>query len=245
MITYGNTVRLLNDITIDQAFQCLKTELGRPEHEKKRFFFFFFWMPTTDCLIQALVRHLYCRFQAIKAKGCNWINWTLQVPRQLILILMMLALNPLNMPLSLCSNLYMLSPLLLHLKTLIRGLMTQRGINHLWVLHPATHHLWEHQLGRRWGDWTYQGKKWEFQWWEDHIVVGNIVTASQAQRKWYMEVISTVSSGDYKPGVVNFFVFFFFFSFLIIPCIFRILPISLFRIELRIYGLIGGRKDAS
>ena len=42
MITYGNTVRLLNDITIDQAFQCLKTELGRPEHEKKRFFFFFF-----------------------------------------------------------------------------------------------------------------------------------------------------------------------------------------------------------
>ena len=36
MITYGNTVRLLDDITIDQAFQCLKTELGRPEHEKKR-----------------------------------------------------------------------------------------------------------------------------------------------------------------------------------------------------------------
>ncbi|CAL1717452.1 unnamed protein product [Somion occarium] len=34
----------------------------------------------------------------------------------------------------------------------------------------------------------------------DKIVVGNFVTASQAQRKWYTKVISKVSSGDYKLG---------------------------------------------
>ncbi|KAI0073153.1 hypothetical protein K474DRAFT_1686324 [Panus rudis PR-1116 ss-1] len=34
----------------------------------------------------------------------------------------------------------------------------------------------------------------------DRIVVGNFVTASQAQRKWYTKVISKVSSGDYKLG---------------------------------------------
>ncbi|KAF8808440.1 hypothetical protein BYT27DRAFT_7188951 [Phlegmacium glaucopus] len=34
----------------------------------------------------------------------------------------------------------------------------------------------------------------------DRIVVGNFVTASQAQRKWYTNVIAKVSSGDYKLG---------------------------------------------
>jgi phosphatidylserine decarboxylase len=42
----------------------------------------------------------------------------------------------------------------------------------------------------------------------DKIVVGNFVTASQAQRKWYMKVISKVSSGDYKLGAVSSFVVF-------------------------------------
>jgi phosphatidylserine decarboxylase len=36
----------------------------------------------------------------------------------------------------------------------------------------------------------------------DRVVVGNFVTASQAQRKWYTKVISMVSSGDYKIGAV-------------------------------------------
>jgi phosphatidylserine decarboxylase len=38
--------------------------------------------------------------------------------------------------------------------------------------------------------------------WEkvDRIVVGNYVTASQAQRKWYTRIISKVSSGDYRLG---------------------------------------------
>lgn len=34
----------------------------------------------------------------------------------------------------------------------------------------------------------------------DRIVVGNFVTASQAQRKWYTKIIGKVSSGDYKLG---------------------------------------------
>ncbi|KAI5116381.1 hypothetical protein M0805_005878 [Coniferiporia weirii] len=34
----------------------------------------------------------------------------------------------------------------------------------------------------------------------DRIVVGNFVTASQAQRKWYTKVISKVSAGNYKLG---------------------------------------------
>ncbi|KAF7793754.1 hypothetical protein EIP86_004873 [Pleurotus ostreatoroseus] len=34
----------------------------------------------------------------------------------------------------------------------------------------------------------------------DRIVVGNFVTASQAQRKWYTKVISKVSSGGYRLG---------------------------------------------
>ena len=32
----------------------------------------------------------------------------------------------------------------------------------------------------------------------DLIVVGNFVTASQAQRKWYTNVISKISSDNYK-----------------------------------------------
>lgn len=34
----------------------------------------------------------------------------------------------------------------------------------------------------------------------DKIVVGNFVTASQAQRKWYTKVLGKVSSGDYRLG---------------------------------------------
>jgi phosphatidylserine decarboxylase len=37
----------------------------------------------------------------------------------------------------------------------------------------------------------------------DRIVVGNFVTASQAQRKWYTKMITKVSSGDYKLGAVS------------------------------------------
>ena len=39
----------------------------------------------------------------------------------------------------------------------------------------------------------------------DRIVVGNFVTASQAQRKWYTKVISKVSSGQYRLGAVGIF----------------------------------------
>ena len=40
--------------------------------------------------------------------------------------------------------------------------------------------------------------------WErvDRIVVGNFVTASQAQRKWYTKVIAKVYSGNYSLGAV-------------------------------------------
>jgi phosphatidylserine decarboxylase len=44
----------------------------------------------------------------------------------------------------------------------------------------------------------------------DRIVVGNFVTASQAQRKWYTNMISMVSSGNYKLGAVYFFCLLFF-----------------------------------
>jgi phosphatidylserine decarboxylase len=37
----------------------------------------------------------------------------------------------------------------------------------------------------------------------DQIMVGNFVTASQAQRKWYTKVISKVSSGNYRLGAVS------------------------------------------
>jgi len=40
----------------------------------------------------------------------------------------------------------------------------------------------------------------------DRIVVGNFVTASQAQRKWYTKVISKVSNGNYKIGAVSRFI---------------------------------------
>lgn len=39
----------------------------------------------------------------------------------------------------------------------------------------------------------------------DRIVVGNFVTASQAQRKWYTKVIHKVSAGDYRLGAVSIF----------------------------------------
>ena len=42
----------------------------------------------------------------------------------------------------------------------------------------------------------------------DRIMVGNFVTASQAQRKWYTKVITKVSSGNYKPGAVRFVSFY-------------------------------------
>ena len=38
----------------------------------------------------------------------------------------------------------------------------------------------------------------------DKIVVGNYVTANQAQRKWYTRVIAKVSAGNYKLGAVRF-----------------------------------------
>jgi phosphatidylserine decarboxylase len=37
----------------------------------------------------------------------------------------------------------------------------------------------------------------------DHVMVGNFVTAVQAQRKWYMHALSKVSAGDYKIGAVR------------------------------------------
>ena len=63
----------------------------------------------------------------------------------------------------------------------------------------------------------------------DRIVVGNFITASQAQRKWYTKVISMVFSGDYKLGAVCFFIFFFSHCLNISLVHFRILPISLFK----------------
>jgi len=37
----------------------------------------------------------------------------------------------------------------------------------------------------------------------DRIVVGNFVTASQAQRKWYTKVIANVAAGGYRLGAVS------------------------------------------
>ena len=37
----------------------------------------------------------------------------------------------------------------------------------------------------------------------DHVMVGNFVTAVQAQRKWYTNVLSKVSAGNYKIGAVR------------------------------------------
>ncbi|KAG6863878.1 hypothetical protein C0991_002480, partial [Blastosporella zonata] len=44
----------------------------------------------------------------------------------------------------------------------------------------------------------------------DRIVVGNFVTASQAQRKWYTRMIGKVSGGEYRLGAVCVFLFAFF-----------------------------------
>lgn len=41
----------------------------------------------------------------------------------------------------------------------------------------------------------------------DRIMVGNFVTASQAQRKWYTKVIAKVSSGAYHLGAVKLFAY--------------------------------------
>lgn len=37
----------------------------------------------------------------------------------------------------------------------------------------------------------------------DRIMVGNFVTASQAQRKWYTKIFSKMSAGDYRLGAVS------------------------------------------
>jgi len=37
----------------------------------------------------------------------------------------------------------------------------------------------------------------------DRVMVGNFVTAVQAQRKWYTNVLSKVSAGNYKIGAVE------------------------------------------
>jgi phosphatidylserine decarboxylase len=37
----------------------------------------------------------------------------------------------------------------------------------------------------------------------DKIVVGNFVTASQAQRKWYTKILGKLSAGDYRLGAVS------------------------------------------
>ena len=41
----------------------------------------------------------------------------------------------------------------------------------------------------------------------DRVVVGNFVIASQALRKWYTNVISKISNGNYKLERYAFFVF--------------------------------------
>lgn len=78
----------------------------------------------------------------------------------------------------------------------------------------------------------------------DRIVVGNFVTPSQAQRKWYTKVITKVSSGNYKLGAVCGY-----------SCLIHawawVLLIDVSLPELGEYyrtesgdGAIGGRKDA-
>jgi phosphatidylserine decarboxylase len=37
----------------------------------------------------------------------------------------------------------------------------------------------------------------------DRIVVGNFVTASQAQRKWYTNILGKISAGRYRLGAVS------------------------------------------
>ena len=77
----------------------------------------------------------------------------------------------------------------------------------------------------------------------DKIMVGNFVTASQAQRKWYTKVIGKLSAGDYRLGAVSrlvraamlfFFLFFFFFG----------LEFCEYYCAKSAYGAVGGGKDA-
>ena len=75
----------------------------------------------------------------------------------------------------------------------------------------------------------------------DKIVVGNFVTASQAQRKWYTKIIGKLSAGDYKLGAV---------STSLLPLVFQ--RLSTICIELREHHRpepndrpAGGREDAS
>lgn len=44
----------------------------------------------------------------------------------------------------------------------------------------------------------------------DRIVVGNFVTASQAQRKWYTNILGKISAGGYRLGAVSHYVVVFF-----------------------------------
>lgn len=78
----------------------------------------------------------------------------------------------------------------------------------------------------------------------NRIVVGNFVTPSQAQRKWYTKVITKVSNGNYKLGAVCEF------SRLIFAWT-RVSLTNMLLLELCEYhcaessdGTVGGRKDA-
>ena len=73
----------------------------------------------------------------------------------------------------------------------------------------------------------------------DRIVVGNFVTASQAQRKWYTKVISMVSNGDYKLGAVRFFL-----SFFPICLDYYILELCQYHCSEPSHGSVGRGKDA-
>jgi phosphatidylserine decarboxylase len=74
----------------------------------------------------------------------------------------------------------------------------------------------------------------------DHVMVGNFVTAEQAQRKWYTNVLSKVSAGNYKIGAVRGY-----------RCLSRFFPIATQCLELCKHhcaksddGSAGGREDA-
>jgi hypothetical protein len=53
----------------------------------------------------------------------------------------------------------------------------------------------------------------------DHVMVSNFVTAVQAQRKWYTNVLSKVSAGNYKIGAVRGCGFIFSFPIATTPCL--------------------------
>jgi hypothetical protein len=74
----------------------------------------------------------------------------------------------------------------------------------------------------------------------DHVMVGNYITAEQAQRKWYTNVLSKVSAWNYKIGAVRG-----------CCCLSRFFPIATPCLELCNYhcaksddGSTGGREDA-